>query len=188
MANCLGDTDLCHQPYFAPYALPTLALHPDSSTWIDLPIGDVVRIPLVAIRQPLAGLLWRGRMVRNRDNGTLVAPEINHIMAALDPRMYMARLGSLNIVRKDKKPLSVIHVEALCRHCLDITEPIPHPTGPYISANQAVHDEYFDKQWQLLQTKASRDGFRAYWDAAKAEAEQMCPEGGFIDITYPYDI
>jgi hypothetical protein len=69
MANCFGDTQICHQPGLAKYPLLVDALSPNNNqAMIELPIGDLIGIPLVAVKSAVPGLPWRGRVVRDTDD------------------------------------------------------------------------------------------------------------------------
>ena len=187
MANCFGDTDICHQPAFAPYRLPTGALRQNNAALLHVPIGALVGIPLVVIKNDIPSLPWRGRMVRDPDDGTMIAPEANRLLPNIHPRMYKARPGSLIVTRMDKKPLLVIHVKALCKYCSEITKHVAYPNVRETTTNRALYDECFDKRWKALQAKATRDGFRAFWEVGKREAKEKLQER-FKEIPSPYDV
>jgi len=186
LANCLGDMRICHQPDFAEYPLPAYALDSDNRALLNLPIGMLIGIAPVVIKSNRPGLPWRGRMIRDTD-GTMLPPEMNRLLAIIHPRMYSVRPGSLIIARKDRRPLLKVHVMALRRYCQTIHDSTPLPTVRESEASKFEYDECFRKRWELLQAKATPEGFRAKWEEWKEEAKDNC-KGGFMDVLSPYDM
>jgi hypothetical protein len=160
IANCLGDTLICHQPDFAPYPLPADTLRQDGRALLELPIGALIGIPLVTVKIKRSGLPWRGRMTRDVD-GTMLPPEKNRLLASIHPGMYKVQPGSLIVARKDEKPLLVVHVMALCRYCKSISDDGLLPTVRESDTSRSEYDECFRKRWELLKAKATPEGFRA---------------------------
>lgn len=112
--NCLGDKLFCHQPNATPYKLLATAIHPDHPARIELPIGDLVGIPIVAV-PALPSLPWRGRSLCNS-----MPAKLNPSIAMLNPSFTNISPGSIVIARKDGKAIHSKHVEALIKYAIAV--------------------------------------------------------------------
>jgi len=107
-ANCLGDLVVIGRAVFEPCKLKNDLFHKQDEHLI--PVSEKLGLPLAVHSVPCA-LSWGGR--KQEPNGLHYAIAMNLAFAGLSPNNWNISMGSVQIVRKDKKPLHVAHIEAL---------------------------------------------------------------------------
>ncbi len=87
-------------------------------------------------------------------------------------------VGSVIVVRQDKKPLSTWHVEALCKYCRhDVRRLLAHSLGEYDPEEPMSKD--------AVLAMICRATFIIRWYKLLDEKHA---EGDYMDVPYPYDV
>ncbi|KAK5174261.1 uncharacterized protein LTR77_001341 [Saxophila tyrrhenica] len=143
--NCVGDQGTCNRPQFEAVELspsdPIFREHDTSDT------ADRIGLPIFTRRLP-PDPKWLAKTLLDGPKGfeNVDATRLHHCLdleADYDPAsgklgwgwcssQWQSRVGSTIIVRQDKKPLSVLHAEALYRYCrFDVGPILAHTLGEY---------------------------------------------------------
>lgn len=146
--NCIGDEKLCNKSHFEGVEIPftdSIFSYPDTSD-----IAERIGLPILTRRCPA-----NPRWVNDQDNvifkpgSPFNNPDATFLHLCCDPRADFDRrtgtlgwawasqqwqndVGSVIVVRQDRKPLFPLHVEALCKYCIhDIRPLLAHSIGEY---------------------------------------------------------
>ncbi|KAJ6262935.1 zinc finger mynd-type protein [Drechslerella dactyloides] len=93
------------------------------------------------------------------------------------PKQWQSKVGSIVVVRQDKKPLSPIQIEAICRYCLENVQPlVGHSLGEY------APEKPLDKE--LVLKMICRATFVIFWTRFVA---MKIKEGSNLDTVSPYN-
>ncbi|MCJ1468422.1 hypothetical protein MMC07_007050 [Pseudocyphellaria aurata] len=93
----------------------------------------------------------------------------------LASRQWQDNVGSTLVVRQDKKPLSPLHVEALCKYCREVRPLFGHSMGEYYPEEPMSKD--------AVLAMICRATFVISWYKLTGEKE-----GADLDVPYPYDV
>ncbi|KAI1425516.1 hypothetical protein F5Y12DRAFT_369495 [Xylaria sp. FL1777] len=192
--NCLGDQKLFNKPHFEEIELATTDIifsqHETSE------IGDRIGFRIFT-KRCFPHPNWAN--VRNSELFGNESPYNNQdatfLHLCIDPKakedysrgtlgwgwapmQWQSEVGSAIVVRQDRKPLSLSHVEALCRYCRhDARDWLAHSMGEY------APDEPMSKD--LVLSMICRPTFSICW-------YRMCNEkhkkGERVDAPFPYDV
>lgn len=140
--NCVGDRQTFGKPQYE-----LVAVSPDdaifSGYWQDTSdIADRIGLPILTRRLPFS-LSWAGPAETTRQKFDDVSPETNQEATFLhlccDPKAdgfptgpvwgwagprWQNDVGSVLVIRRDRKPLAPMHVEALCTYCRYEVQPL----------------------------------------------------------------
>jgi hypothetical protein len=170
--NCIGDQKVFNKPHFE--AVEVSLTDPIFSSYDTSDIAKRIGLPVFTRRCP-PDPKWAS----NEDNKTFEhqSPFNNQDATFLhlccDPkadldsltgtlgwgwasREWQNSVGSTIVVRQDKKPLSTLHVEALCRYCrYEIRPLLAHSMGEYVPEEPMRKDDVL--------TMICRPTFVVYW-------------------------
>ena len=104
--NCLGDIMVLDRPLYEPCKVADNFFHPEEKHLI--PVTAKLGLPLVTHSVP-AALTWKNRTTGPKG----LHYHMNMGFSGLNPDDWKILMGTVQIARKDKKPLHVAHVEAL---------------------------------------------------------------------------
>ncbi|KAI0199273.1 hypothetical protein F4808DRAFT_433227 [Astrocystis sublimbata] len=188
--NCQGDRQLLNKPLFEEVKLPDFHHIFDKDEHDTSDIAERVGIPILT-KRCFPHPLW----ATTQATGMYINQEATFLHMCCDPnvkfdlsrgilgwgfasRDWQGGVGSVMVVRKDKKPLWKWHVEALCRYSRnEAREWLAHSLGDYAPAEPMSKD-------QVL-SKISRTTFAASWS-------KMCNEkhekGEHSDAPSPYEV
>ncbi|KAK6511244.1 hypothetical protein TWF481_000165 [Arthrobotrys musiformis] len=171
--NCLGDREKCHRPHYEPVEISTT--DPIFLTGHTSDITDRIGIPIFTRQCPKNPIWLNGSSSRGEGYASSSEAAFLHVSCDTSQRFNPRALlsagavgfgwapepwqygpGSFIAVRQDKKPLDPIHMEALCRYCVDHAQPLfGHSMGEY------APDEPLSKQEVL--GMISRATFSIFW-------------------------
>jgi hypothetical protein len=186
--NCVGDVEMLKRPHFEQIELP--ATHPIFADHDTSDIVDRIGIPILTRRCPpdpkwanSRDPMFKGVYPYENQDATFLHqccdPE-----AKLDlrtgslgwgwcSRPWQNEVGSAIVVRKDKKPLLPIHVEALAGYCRNANQPLlAHSIGEYAPEEPIKKDHVL----KII----CRPVFVIYWAKFREEKEDYATPG-------PYD-
>ncbi|KAF1952751.1 hypothetical protein CC80DRAFT_571470 [Byssothecium circinans] len=185
--NCTGDIDIAKQPRISSEYI-SKEQHDNVMTGahdsFTIPISEVIGIPLIAHRIPRAAeyvLLW-------------AYFASNKWLKTLDPPTYYQHVGSLIVMRKDKKPWHLHHQLALSQYLDSVLAEYPEDAAVWnlVRDLEAGSSElggqlvkHAVRKKEFLCDRASAEGFKAYWETWKAREEH---EGACLGTLSPYDI
>ncbi|KAI0426894.1 hypothetical protein F5Y09DRAFT_317743 [Xylaria sp. FL1042] len=192
--NCLGDQKMFNKPHFEEIRLPAA-----NTMFTDYDTSDIAkRIGLPIFTQRCfphpnwahvqdSGLFGAESPYNNQDATFL------HLSCDPNAKFDLSQgvmgwgwasipwqnnVGSVIVLRQDKKPLSPWHVEALCRYCrYDARDWMAHTMGEY------APDEPMSKD--LVLSMICRPTFSIAWYRMCKEKRE---EGKTVDAPFPYDV
>jgi hypothetical protein len=110
--HCNGDVNICKRSsYERLYVSASLC---DLESEVSYPIGNRVGIPLVA-RKLAPSLAWCGRIVGHEP---AIANPISALLNSDEHDALVLNVGSVLLVREDKKPIAVAHIEGLLHYAV----------------------------------------------------------------------
>ncbi|KAF2238775.1 hypothetical protein EV356DRAFT_563484 [Viridothelium virens] len=192
--NCVGDQKIFNKPYFEP--IEVSSVDPIFSEQDSSDIAERIGLPIFTRRCP-PNPIWakdqddkvfeRQSPFNNQDAGFL------HLCcdpkAIYDPRSgilgwgwasqkWQNNVGSAIVVRQDKKPLSPLHVEALCKYCYEEIRPLlAHSIGEYAPEEPMSKD--------VVLAMICRPTFIIKWYKLLDEKHE---KGEFPEDPAPYDV
>ncbi|KAK6506206.1 hypothetical protein TWF506_011125 [Arthrobotrys conoides] len=195
--NCLGDHEKCHRPRYEPVEIPITDPIFSKQVQSTSDIADRLGIPLFT-RQCPRNPLWADSgessssgmgFASNQEAAFLhlsCNPTEKFNPVALGtfgfgwaPEKWQYSPGSFIAVRQDKKPLDPLHMEALCKYCLDHVQPLfGHHCGEY------APDEPLSKEAVL--SMICRPTFSIYWYKRFVE-ENRARGGGYVPLASLYE-
>lgn len=197
--NCLGDQKLFNRSPFEAVELPrttpspfipSLYEHSDIAKRIGLPIltQRLFPHPNWANRDTKEDELFGTWSPYNNQDATFlhlcIDPKVqcNFSKGILGwgwaPDQWQHDVGSVVVIREDRKPLLPSHVEALCRYCrYDARDWVAHSMGEY------APDESMSKD--LVLSMICRPTFSICWYRMCKEKHK---EGVHVDDPFPYDV
>ncbi|KAF8847174.1 hypothetical protein BDZ45DRAFT_607838 [Acephala macrosclerotiorum] len=132
--NCIGDREMFNKPHFE--AVNISSIDPIFSDYDTSDIVKRIGLPIFTLRRPL------NLSPFNNQDATFL-----HLCCDLKAdfdlcaetlgcgwasKQWQNNVGSTVVVRQDKKPLSTLHVEALCRYCCyEIRPLLAHSMGEH---------------------------------------------------------
>ena len=174
--NCVGDQNVFKAPVFE--AVEISVMHPIFSAHDRSAICDRIGVPVLVRRIP-PHPLWKNESKEYRErygggipyNNTTLPP----LLTGIDPSVtdgfkdtsiapwgwapidWWNSVGSVLVVREDKKPLAPLHVEGLCRYCSQELHPyFQHAAGEFEPKEEGMSKD------QVL-AMISRPSFVIYW-------------------------
>ncbi|KAI3319327.1 hypothetical protein HD806DRAFT_548586 [Xylariaceae sp. AK1471] len=186
--NCIGDQKMFNKPHFEEIELSTedtiFTKHDNSD------IANRIGLPIFTKRcspHPLWANAHGSKMYENQDATYLhlcCDPKAERDLSrgvlgwGWASKQWQNRVGSIIVVRQDKKPLSPWHVEALCRYCrYDAGAYLEHSWGGYAS------DEPMSKD--LVLSMICRPTFSICWSKMCNEKDE---KGEYINVLSPYHV
>lgn len=191
--NCIGDREMFQKPHFeaveVPFTDSIFSKHDTSD------IAERIGLPIFTQRCSLDS-----RWARSQNNETFSGipfnnPDATFLHLCCDPKsdfesftgvlgwgwassQWQNNVGSALVVRQDKKPLSPLHVEALCKYCqYEIRPLLGHSIG------ECGPEEPMSKDAVLAMI--SRATFVIYWYKLMDEKHK---KGEDTSAPYPYDV
>ncbi|KAK6341603.1 hypothetical protein TWF696_008674 [Orbilia brochopaga] len=192
--NCHGDRTMLKKPHYEAIKISaTDKIFTDHET---SDIADRLGLPILTHRCP-PNPVWERELDHRAFNGwsPFNNREATFLHLSLDkdavldfstgsmgwgwaPTQWQNRVGSVIVVRQDKKPLSPLHVEALCKYCLDEVQPlIGHSLGEY------APEEPMSKETAM--SMICRPTFVIFWNKLLTAKLR---EGVDVDISSPYAV
>jgi hypothetical protein len=180
--NCTGDCDITGRPEFE------VMMHANDiltmASQLSIPVTDKIGLPLNVF--PLkSALTWRHRSIQVDEKFNY---HDNCKTRCLNPARWYLQTGSVCLVRKDKKPLHIAHVEALLDYCVaegfTIKQLYIVPNKrPGVDMNPYYDSNYQASAKQLL-ARATKEGF------SEVFAVYMDGSGRrkYGDVRSPYDV
>ncbi|KAI1194105.1 hypothetical protein F5X97DRAFT_311897 [Nemania serpens] len=196
--NCLGDQKICKRPHFE-----AVDVSSSDSMICDVDISDIatrIGLPILSRRcppdpswasqrgSPIPKSILKGESPYNNQDATLLHlccdPKADGSLAQGAPSwgwplgQWQRAAGSVIIVREDKKPLSPLHVEALCKYCRCGVLPLfCHSRGEY------APDEPLKRE--LVLEMICRPLFSICWYKL---LEEKWANKEYPDDPFPYDV
>ncbi|KAL1639781.1 hypothetical protein SLS58_007523 [Diplodia intermedia] len=191
--NCIGDQKMFDKPHFEAVEIPST--DPIFSKHDTSDIAQRIGLPIFTRRCPP-----NPKWASDRDNAIFHEDPFNNQDATFlhlccDPKadfdirtgtlgwgwasqQWQNSVGSVVVVRQDMKPLSPLHVEALCRYCRHEIRPLlAHSIGEY------EPEEPMAKEAVL--SMICRPTFVIYWNKLLDEKRK---EGEDTSAPWPYDV
>ncbi|KAK2781024.1 hypothetical protein FQN52_001915 [Onygenales sp. PD_12] len=192
--NCIGDQKMFNKPHFEAVEVPST--DPIFSKHDTSDIAKRIGLPIFTRRCP-PDPQWAddndNKIFENQSPFDNQDATFLHLCcdarAAWDPRtgtlgwswapqQWQNNVGSAIVVRQDKKPLSPLHVEALCKYCrYEIRPLLAHSIGEYSPEEPMRKDEVL--------TMICRPTFIIYWYKL---LDEKCKEGEDTSVPSPYDM
>ncbi|KAH6975009.1 hypothetical protein BKA56DRAFT_589904 [Ilyonectria sp. MPI-CAGE-AT-0026] len=192
--NCLGDRQVLGKPHFEP-----VDVHSTDSIFDDFwhdtsDIADRIGLPLLTRRCPVS-LRW-AREKRLPDFGSQSPcnnQDATFLHLCCDSKadsypsgpgwswagwQWQNHVGSVIVVRRDKKPLAPMHVEALCTYCrYDVRPLMGHTMGEYEPDEPLTRD--------LVLKMICRPTFSICWYKLR---DRKRTEGDDLSAPFPYSV
>ncbi|OMP83424.1 hypothetical protein BK809_0004805 [Diplodia seriata] len=190
--NCVGDQELLKRPHFE--AVEILSTDPIFSKHDTSDIAQLIGLPVFTRR-----LLPNPKWASDLDNAVFDPHgDATFLHLRCDPKTsfdlctgtlgwgpwgwasqhWQSSVGSVVVVRQDMKPLSPLHVEALCRYCHHEIRPLlAHSIGEY------EPEEPMGKE--TLLSMVCRPTFEIYWYKLLDEKRK---KGEDTSDPCPYDV
>ncbi|OJD37929.1 ectomycorrhiza-upregulated zf-mynd domain-containing protein [Diplodia corticola] len=192
--NCLGDQKMCNKPPFEAVEItptdPIFSKHDtsDIAARIGLPIFTRRCSPNPKWAGDEDNKIFGHESPFNNQDATYLhlccdpKAEMDLHTGTLGwgfaPTQWQNSVGSAIVVRQDKKPLSPLHVEALCRYCRYEIGPLQmHSAGNY------GPEEVIGKD--VVLAFICRATFKICWDKLLDEKDR---NGEYPSDPYPYDV
>ncbi|KAI1802215.1 hypothetical protein F4811DRAFT_573204 [Daldinia bambusicola] len=194
MINCLGDQKMHNKPQFEAVEVPPSDFIFSEYEHDVSDIAERIELPIFT-RTCRPDPIWaddeKNEMFKKESPFQNQAATFLHL--SLDPEakfnqstgvigygyapmQWQSAVGSTLVVRQDKKPLHPLHVEALCRYCLDLAGPLlAHSLGTY-APEQAMKKE-------AALSMIFRPTFVISWYSL---LEKKREKGEDADAPYPY--
>jgi len=146
--NCIGDQEMYSKAHFEGVEIPST--DPIFSKHDTSDIAERIEFPILTRRCPP-----NPKWVHDQDNkifkheSPFNNQDASFLHLCCDPeadfdlrtgifgwgwvsKQWQNKVGSVIVVRQDKKPLSPLHLEALCKYCVDEIRPLlAHSIGEY---------------------------------------------------------
>lgn len=194
--NCIGDEKILNKPCFEAVEVPfTDAIFSEHDTSdiaerIGLPIFTQRCSPDPRWAKDQENEYFDGQSLFNNQDATFLHlccdPKSRVEPLTLTGPMgwgwasgqWQSDVGSIIVVRQDKKPLSPLHVEALCKYCCyEIRPLLAHSIGEYSPEEPMSKD--------AVLAMISRSTFVIYWYKLLEEKHK---EGVDTSVPYPYGV
>jgi len=192
--NCLGDRKMLSKPSFE--AVEVSSTDPIFSKHDTSDIAERIGLPILTRRCPPDprwennedSKMFQNESPFNNQDATFLhlccdpTAELDFHTGTMDwawaPQQWQNSVGSAIVVRQDKKPLSPLHVEALCKYCrYEIRPLLAHAMGEY------APEEPMRKADVLAMI--CRPTFVIYWYKL---LDEKCKGGEDTSAPYPYDV
>jgi hypothetical protein len=192
--NCVGDEKMFNKPHFEAVKIPStdpiFSEHytSDSAERIGLPIFTRRCLPDPKWADDPDNKIFERQIPFNNQDATFLHlccdpradwdPRTGTLGWGWAPQPWQKGAGSVVVVRQDKKPLSPLHVEALCNYCrYEILPLLSHSTGEYAPEKPMGKDEVL--------AMICRPTFIIYWYKLRGEKDK---KGEDTNVPYPYEI
>lgn len=174
--NCEGDQKMCNRPKFEKVEIPR-----DHPIFFNHDTSDVAE----RIGLPIYSRTYQPNPIWSEHGGSeFVNEHASMLHLCLDPkakfnmhtgvmgfgwihRKWMNSVGSVLVVRQDKKPLSILDVEALSKYCIEDVQPLfAHYNGEYAESDPLTSDAIlgmicrpiFANKWRQLHEASIKAG------------------------------
>ncbi|KAF2968379.1 hypothetical protein GQX73_g5216 [Xylaria multiplex] len=183
--NCNGDQKVLNKPHFEEIEVSLMDIMFGDRDTSD--IAKLIGLPILTKRcSPDPSWANQGDMVYENtdamylhlccDPNAEIDPNLGVLGWGCASTQWQRRVGSIIVVRQDKKPLSRWHVEALCRYCrYEAWAYMTHSRGSYSS------DEPMSKDKAL--SMICRPTFSISWERMLREKAE---KGEVVGATSPY--
>lgn len=191
--NCLGDQKICNKPSFEPVEI--LSTDPIFKTHDTSGVANRIGFRIFTRRFPPNPAWANDQDNKAFNNGSpFNNQDATYLHLCCDPKTSLSletetlgwgfaslqwqnHVGSVLVVRQDKKPLHPLHVEALCKYCrYDIAPLFAHSMGDY------APEQPMEKEAVLAMI--CRPTFVISWYKLLDEKRN---KGDLEDAPYPYD-
>ncbi|KAI1105466.1 hypothetical protein F4804DRAFT_304024 [Jackrogersella minutella] len=190
--NCLGDQKMCNKPQFEAVEIPST--DPIFFKHDDCDIAKRIELPIFTRQCPPnpkwaddeSNKIFEHASPFNNQYATFLHlccdPQADFNLQAgtmgwgWAPMKWQNGVGSVIVVRQDKKPLLPLHAEALCRYCRHEASPLfAHSLGEY------APEKPMEKSTVMFMI--SRAAFAISWYKLLEEKRK---EGDYESVPYPY--